>query len=106
MTVEEILASLGVTPDPAKASVIQDWNGKLTAASTDAQTKLAAANKSLSDAQSLQRVIDDNIAQSGLNEQNIAQLTANNAALTAALASRDAAIEAIKKSGLDRKSVV
>lgn len=99
MTVEELLTELGVTADPAKANVLQSWNGKLAALETDAQQKLAKANKSLEDAQALQRVIDDSIRTSGLTETNVAQLQANNAALTAALASRDAAIESIKKQG-------
>jgi hypothetical protein len=99
VTVEEILAGLGVTVDPAKADVLKTWNGKLSAIEGDAQTKLASATKQFTDAQALQRVIDDNIRTSGLTEANIAQLQANNAALTAALASRDAAIESIKKQG-------
>ena len=53
----------------------------------------------MEDAQALQRVIDENIRTAGLTETNMAQLQANNAALTAALASRDAAIEEIKKQG-------
>lgn len=99
MTVDEILAELGVTVDPAKTSVLKTWNGKLAALETDAQTKLADAQKQLADAQGLQRVIDDNIRTSGLTEANLAQLQANNAALTAALASRDAAIKTIKDAG-------
>lgn len=99
MTVEELLADLGVTVDPAKADAVKTWNGKLAAAETEAQTKLAASEKALKDAQDLQRVIDDNIRQSGMTETNIAQLQANNAALQAALTTRDAAIEAIKKQG-------
>ena len=99
MTVDEILAELGVTVDPAKTSVLKTWNGKLAALETDAQTKLADAQKQLSDAQGLQRVIDDSIRTSGLTEANLAQLQANNAALTAALAARDAAINEIKKAG-------
>lgn len=99
MTVEEILAGLGVTVDPAKNDAIRNWNGKLAALETDAQTKLADAQKQLQDAQALQRVIDDSIRTSGLTEANMAQLQANNAALTAALAARDAAIEEIKKAG-------
>lgn len=99
MTVEEILSSLGVTPDPAKASAIAEWNTKLTASQTEAQQKIADATKQLQDAQALQRVIDENIRTAGLTETNLAQLQANNAALTAALAARDAAIETIKKQG-------
>jgi hypothetical protein len=99
MTVEEILSGLGITIDPAKSAEVKTWNGKLAALESDAQTKLADANKALTDAQALQRVIDDNIAKSGLTETNIAQLQANNAALTAALAARDAAIESIKGQG-------
>ena len=99
MTVEELIAELGVTVDPAKAGVLKTWNDKLSALETDAQTKLADAQKQLQDAQGLQRVIDESIRTSGLTEANIAQLQANNAALTAALAARDAAIDEIKKQG-------
>jgi hypothetical protein len=99
MTVEEILAELGVTVDPAKASVVKKWNTTLSAAQGDAQTKLAAAQKQMEDAQALQRVIDDNIRTAGLTETNVAQLQANNAALTAANAALVAAVENIKKQG-------
>ena len=99
MTVEELIAELGVTVDPAKAGVLKTWNDKFSAMETDSQTKLADAQKQLQDAQGLQRVIDDSIRESGLTEANIAQLQANNAALTAALSARDAAIDEIKKAG-------
>lgn len=99
MTVEEILAGLGVVADPAKADVLKTWNGKLAALETDAQTKLADAQKQLQDAQGLQRVIDDSIRTSGLTEANVTQLQANNAALKAALDARDAAIKTIKDAG-------
>jgi hypothetical protein len=99
MTVEELLQELGVTPDPAKNETLRKWNDKLAALETDSQTKLADATKALTDAQNLQRVINDSIAASGLTETNMTQLQANNAALTAALAARDAAIAEIKKAG-------
>jgi hypothetical protein len=99
MTVEELLTELGVIVDPAKSGVLKTWNERLYTLETDAQTKLATATKALTDAQNLQRVIDQNIAASGLTEVNIAQLQANNAALTAALATRDAALDEIKKAG-------
>lgn len=99
MRVDEILAELGVTVDPAKTGVLKTWNDKLSALETDAQTKLADAQKHLQDAQGLQRVIDESIRTSGLTEANLAQLQANNAALTAALSARDAAIAEIKKAG-------
>lgn len=86
LTVEQILADLGVTLDPAKADAAKGWNGKLSTLETDATQKLADAQKQLEDAQALQRVIDENIAANGLTEANMAQLRANNAALTAALA--------------------
>ena len=98
-TVEEILAELGITPDPAKAAVVKKWNTTLSASEGDAQTKLAAAQKKMDDAQALQRVIDENIRTAGLTETNVAQLQANNAALTAANASLVAAVEEIKKQG-------
>jgi hypothetical protein len=53
---------------------------------------MAKAQKELTDAQALKRVIDENIATHGVNEVNIAQLQASNAALTAAL-------ESVKKAG-------
>jgi hypothetical protein len=99
MTVEEILNDLGVTVDPAKTANVAKWNTTLAATESGAAQKLADAQKQLKDAQDLQRVIDDNIAKSGLTEMNMAQLQANNAALTAALASRDAAIKSIKDQG-------
>ena len=98
-TVEEILAELGITPDPAKAAVVKKWNTTLSASEGDAQTKLATAQKKMDDAQALQRVIDENIRTAGLTETNVAQLQANNAALTAANASLVAAVEEIKKQG-------
>lgn len=99
MTVDELIAELGITIDPAKAGVLKTWNDKLAALEGDAQSKLADAQKQLQDAQGLQRVIDESIRTSGLTEANIAQLQANNAALTAALSARDAAIEEIRKAG-------
>ena len=78
MTVEELIAELGVTVDPAKAGVLKTWNDKFSAMETDSQTKLADAQKQLQDAQGLQRVIDDSIRESGLTEANIIQLQANN----------------------------
>ena len=98
-TVEEILAELGITPDPSKAAVVKKWNTTLSASEGDAQTKLATAQKKMEDAQALQRVIDENIRTAGLTETNVAQLRANNAALTAANASLVAAVEEIKKQG-------
>jgi hypothetical protein len=105
MTVEQLLNELGVTVDPAKSGVLKTWNDKLSALESDAQTKLADAQKQLQDAQQLQRVIDESIRTSGLTEANIAQLQANNAALTAALAARDAALEEIKKAGFTGISI-
>ncbi len=99
MTVDEILVGLGIAIDPAKADAIRTWNGKLAALESDSQAKLAEAQQRFNDAQGLQRVIDENIRTSGLTEANLAQSQANIAALTAALASRDAAIEEIKKAG-------
>lgn len=99
MTVEDILAALGVEVDPAKANIVKEWNGKLSASETDAQKRVAEAQKQIQAAQELQRVIDDNIRTAGLTETNLAQLQANNAALTAANAALTAAIEDIKKQG-------
>jgi hypothetical protein len=99
MTLEEILSDLGVTVDPAKAANVAKWNTTLQTSQSEAQQKLADAQKAFTDAQNLQRVIDQNITASGLTEVNIAQLQANNAALTAALAMRDAALDEIKKAG-------
>lgn len=99
MKVEDLLADLGISVDPAKSSVLQSWNGKLTALETDSQSKLSAAQKQLEDAQALQSVIDQNIESAGLTENNVAQLQANNAALAAANASLTAAVENIRKQG-------
>src|SRR5665213_3083390 len=92
MTVEEILADLGATVDPAKAANVAKWNTSLQTSQSEAAQKMADAQKQLQDAQNLQRVIDENIRTSGLTEMNVAQLQANNAALTAAL-------DSIKKQG-------
>lgn len=99
MTVEEILAELGVEVDPAKTESLKSWNGKLKALESDGQQKFADAQKQLEDAQALQRVINDTILTSGLTEANVAQLQANNAALKSALEARDAAIAQIKQAG-------
>lgn len=81
----ELIAS-GVKIAPGtltgKAEVAAKWDGYFI----EGDTKLAAANKALTDAQNLQRVIDENIAANGLNETNMAQLRASNAAMSAALA--------------------
>jgi hypothetical protein len=81
MTVEELLTQLGVPAETltAKADIVNGFKGELTASQ-------AAAQKKLEDAQALDRVINDNIEKFGLNETTNAQLRANNAALTAALA--------------------
>ena len=105
MTVEEILADLGVTVDPAKAASVAKWNSTLATTESSAAQKLAAAEKQLQDAQALQRVIDENIRTAGLTETNMAQLQASNAALTAALASREAAIKAIKDQGFTNLNI-
>ncbi len=83
-TLSELETELGLAPGTltAKPEVATKWNGLLT----DGETKLAAAQKALTDAQNLQRVIDENIEKNGLNETNIAQLRASNAAMAAALA--------------------
>ena len=100
MTVEEILADLGVTVDPAKAASVAKWNTTLATTESGAAQKLAAAQKQLKDAQALAaRDRRQHHEPSGLTETNMAQLQANNAALTAALASRDAAIKSIKDQG-------
>jgi hypothetical protein len=101
MKVEEILAALGVEVDPAKASVVQEWNGKLSASENEAQTRLSEAQSKVQEAEALQRVIDDNIRTAGLTETNIAQLRANNASLSAANAQLITAVESIKSQGFD-----
>ena len=81
MTVEEILADLGVDPATiaSKKDAVASWNGKLTASATEAAQKLA-------DAEALHRVIKEDIDKNGINETSMAQLRASNAAMTAALA--------------------
>ena len=51
MTVEEILADLGVTVDPAKAASVAKWNTTLATTESGAAQKLADAEKQLQDAQ-------------------------------------------------------
>lgn len=94
LSVEEILTSLGIPAESyaGKGDTLKEWNGKISASETAGAAALSAAEKKVADAQALSRVIDDNIAQFGVNETNIAQLRANNAALTAAL-------EEVKKAG-------
>lgn len=99
MTVDELLAELGVTVDPAKASVVKTWNEKFSALESEAQTKLTDAEKSLADAQALQRVIDENIRTSGLTETNVAAKDAVIASLNEAVAQRDAALKELKSKG-------
>lgn len=101
MKVEDILAALDVAVDPAKAGLIQEWNGKLSASETEAQGRLTEAQKQFEDARALQRVIDDNIRTAGLTETNMAQLQANNAALAASNAALTAAVEDIRKQGFN-----
>ena len=81
MTIEEILADLGIPAETiaSKKDAVASWNGKLTADAQDAQRKLQ-------DAQNLKAVIDEDIAKNGVNEANLAQLRASNAAMAAALA--------------------
>jgi hypothetical protein len=88
MTVEEILADLGIPAETiaAKKDNIAAWNGKLTTSATESAQKLADAQKALQDAQNLKHVIDEDIAKNGVNESNLAQLRASNAAMSAALA--------------------
>lgn len=105
MKVEDILAALGVQVDPAKASVIQEWNGKLTASETEAQQRLDAAQKKVSDAEALDRIINENIRTAGLTETSVAQLQANNAALTAANTQLRTAVESIKAQGFTGISI-
>ena len=47
MTVEELIAELGVTVDPAKADVLKNWNNKFSAMESDSQSKLDEAQKLL-----------------------------------------------------------
>ena len=94
MTVEELAAELGIPAETlaAKPDVVKKWNSTFATTESNATQKLADAQKQLTDAQNLQRVIDENIRTAGLTETNMAQLQANNAALTAAL-------ESVKKAG-------
>ena len=85
--IEDILAELGVTVDPAKAAVVAKWNTTLATTQSEAATTLAAAQKQFEDAQALQRVIDSNINAAGLTETKMAELEANYAAAKAQLES-------------------
>lgn len=92
LTVEEILSGLGIPAETYAGKDLQSWNGKISAIESTANERITTAEKKLADAQALSQVINDNIAQFGINETNMAQLRANNAALTAAL-------EEVKKAG-------
>ena len=101
MTVEELAAELGIPAETlaAKPDVVKKWNTTFATTESAAAQKLADAQQRLTDAQNLQRVIDDNIRTAGLTETNVAQLQANNASLTAANAALVAAVESIKAQG-------
>lgn len=99
MTVDEILAGLGIAVDPAKTDAIRTWNGKLASLESDAQAKLAEAEQKMRDSEGLQRVVDENIRISGLTEAALAEARANAAAWQRAASERDAAIKTIKDAG-------
>lgn len=88
MTVEEILADLGIPAETiaAKKDNIASWNGKMSASATESAQKLADAQRALQDAENLRAVISDDINKNGANETTLAQLRASNAAYAAALA--------------------
>jgi hypothetical protein len=83
MTIEEILAEFGVPAETiaAKKDSVAKWNGQFA----EADTKAAAAQRALAEAQTLDQVVRDTIADNGITEQTVIQLRASNAAMQAAL---------------------
>ena len=94
-TINELAAELGIDVATLKPEAVTKWNGYFA----DAESKAAEAQKKLTEAQTLQSVIDQNIASFGMTETNMAELKANNAALAAANASYKAAMDELKKQG-------
>ena len=98
-TLDNLAAELGIDPATlqAKPEVTAKWNGYLseadtkytraTAAQKDAQEKLELAQRD-------QQAIDEQITNFGVSETRLAELQASNAALNAAL-------EEVKKQGLN-----
>lgn len=100
MTVEEILADLGIPAETiaAKKDNIASWNGKLTAGAAEAAQKLADAQKALQDNEALARVIKEDIDRNGANEFKVK-------GLEAAVAARDAALDSVRKAGFSNLTI-
>ncbi len=98
-TVEALAAELGIDPATlqAKPDAVKKWNGYLTEADTkytQATAAQAAARETLEQAKRDQQAIDEQIKSFGLTEARVAELQTANAAL-------NAAIEEVKKQGLN-----
>ncbi len=100
MTVEEILADLGIPAETiaAKKDNIASWNGKLSASAAEAAQKLADAQKALQDNEALARVINEDITKNGANEFRLKELEA-------AVAARDAALDVVRKAGFSNLTI-
>ena len=96
---DQFAADFGIDPATlrAKPDVAAKYNGYLSEAATQYQKATAAqqrAEESLETAKRDQSAIDDQIAQFGVSETRLAELQASNAALSAAM-------EEVKKQGLN-----
>jgi hypothetical protein len=98
-TINDLANELGidVATLQAKGDVVSKWNGYLSEADNKYKTSTQAqqdAQEKLAQAQREQQIINDQIAQFGVNNATLEELRAANAAYKAAF-------ETVKKSGLD-----
>lgn len=98
-TLEALATELGIDPATlaAKPDAVKKWNGYLAEADTKYTQATAAQNEArqaLEQAKRDQTAIDDQIKSFGMTEARVAELQTANAALTAA-------IEEVKKQGLN-----
>src|ERR1017187_3268772 len=91
-TLDNLAAELGIDPATLQANpdVTAKWNGYLS----QADTQYKEAKSALEEAKRDQAAIDEQIQKFGVTETNLAELRTSNAALTAA-------IEEVKKQGLN-----
>ena len=101
MTVEELAAELGIPAETlaAKPDVVKKWNKSFATTQSEAQAKLDAALQKVQDAKDIERITNESINAAQLTEFNVAQIQANNDALTTANAALTATIESLRKQG-------
>jgi len=96
-TIKELAAELGIPEDTlkAKADVVSKWDGYFTSADTksrEAQEATARAEKAMQDANDLQAVIDQQIAEFSNGQ-------ADSASLRATIKAQQAALDELKEQG-------